>query len=64
MYKYIKMVSGCSFYGCKIQSFSDYVFENFHSFYFSLRTYQTNPTLLTLIPLHLMNQTSTMAMTN
>ena len=29
------MLSGCSFYGCKIRSFSDFVFENIHSFYFS-----------------------------
>ena len=28
-------MSGCSFYGCKIRSFSDFVFENIHSFYFS-----------------------------
>ena len=27
-------LSGCSFYGCKIRSFSDFVFENIHSFYF------------------------------
>ena len=28
-------LSGCSFYGRKIRSFSDLVFENIHSFYFS-----------------------------
>ena len=28
-------LSGCSFYVYKIRSFSDFVFENFHSFYFS-----------------------------
>ena len=28
-------VSGCSFYSCRIRSFSDFVFENIHSFYFS-----------------------------
>ena len=33
--KEIVNLSGCSFYGCKIRSFSDFVFENIHSFYFS-----------------------------
>ena len=30
----VSYLSGCSFYGCKIQSFSDFVIENIHSFYF------------------------------
>ena len=28
-------LAGCSFYSCKIRSFSDFVFENIHSFCFS-----------------------------
>ena len=31
----VLVLSGCSFYDCKIRSFSDFVFENIHSFYFS-----------------------------
>ena len=54
----IFQVSGCSFYGCKIRSFCDFVSGNIHSFYFFLRTYQTNPTLITSSPLSCTTQTS------
>ena len=54
-----EVVSGCSFMAAKFEVFPT-LFENFHSFYFSLSTYQMNPTLLTFFSLHLTKQTSTM----
>ena len=51
---------GAVFMAAKFEVFPTLSLKNIHSFYFSLRTYQTNPLSLPPFPFILTNQTSTM----